>query len=132
MVFVSQYNSLIKLAQCTDYRCHAKINCLIFTSDGIWLLLIHYTLFKGCCGCDRMIVGFTIIYVISAYYRWGCEFESRPGGRYVLDTALCDKVCQWLATGQWFSPVSCINKTDRHYITEILLKVVLSTITLTH
>jgi len=35
------------------------------------------------------------------------------------------------ATGRWFSPgppVSSINKTDRHDITEILLKVVLNTI----
>jgi len=43
-------------------------------------------------------------------------------------TTLCDKVCQWLATGWWFSPVSSTNKTDRHDITEILLKVVLNTI----
>ena len=46
-------------------------------------------------------------------------------------TTLCDKVCQWLAKGHWFSPgppVSSINKTDRHDITEILLKVVLNTI----
>ena len=52
----------------------------------------------------------------------------------VLDTTLCDKVCQWLAAGRGFSPgnpVSSINKTDRHDITEILLKVVLNTITLT-
>ena len=44
-------------------------------------------------------------------------------------TTLCDKVCQWLATGRWFSPgppVSSTNKTDRHDITEILLKVVSS------
>jgi hypothetical protein len=30
---------------------------------------------------------------------------------------LCDKVCQWPATGRWFSPgtpVSSTNKTDRH------------------
>jgi hypothetical protein len=36
----------------------------------------------------------------------------------VLDTTLCDKVCQWLATGWWFSPdtlVSSTNKTDRQY-----------------
>ena len=41
------------------------------------------------------------------------------------------KVCQWLATGWWFSPgppVSSTNKTDRHNITEILLKVVLKSI----
>ena len=51
-----------------------------------------------------------------------------------LDTALCDKVCQWLMTGLWFSlvtMVSSINKTDCQDITEILLKVALNTITLT-
>ena len=44
---------------------------------------------------------------------------------------LCDKLCQWLATGWWFSPgptVSSTNKTDRHDITKILLKVALNTI----
>jgi hypothetical protein len=25
---------------------------------------------------------------------------------------VCAKVCQWLAAGQWFSPVSSTNKTD--------------------
>jgi hypothetical protein len=37
----------------------------------------------------------------------------------VLDTTLCDKVCQWFATGQWFSPstpVFSTNKTDRYII----------------
>jgi hypothetical protein len=38
----------------------------------------------------------------------------------ILDTTLCDKVCQW------FTPVSSTNKTDCHDITEILLKVVLN------
>ena len=36
-------------------------------------------------------------------------------------TTLCDKVCQWLATGQWFSlgtSVSSTNKTDRHDIAQ--------------
>jgi hypothetical protein len=41
-------------------------------------------------------------------------------------TILCDKVCQWLFTGRWFSLVSSTNKTDCHDITEILLKVVLN------
>jgi hypothetical protein len=48
----------------------------------------------------------------------------------VLNTILCDhKACQWLAAGWWFSlgtPVSSTHKkTDRHDITEILLKVAL-------
>ena len=46
----------------------------------------------------------------------------------VLHTTLCDKVCQWLATDRWFTLVSSTNKTDFHDITEILLKVALSTI----
>jgi hypothetical protein len=60
------------------------------------------------------------------------EFKSHSWGG-VLDTTLCDQVChrQWQV---WFSlgtPVSSTNKTDRHNITEILLKVVLNTIALT-
>jgi hypothetical protein len=56
-----------------------------------------------------------------------------PLGRGLLDTTLCDKVCQWLATGRWFSPgtlVPSTNKTDHHDITEILLNVALNIITL--
>ena len=47
-------------------------------------------------------------------------------------TSLCDQVCQWLVAGLWFSQgtsVSSTNKTDRHDVTEILLKVPLNTIT---
>ena len=43
------------------------------------------------------------------------------------------KVCYLLVTGRWFSqdtPVSSTNKTDRHDITELLLKVALNTITI--
>ena len=50
--------------------------------------------------------------------------------RGVLDTILCDKVCQWLAAGLWFSPgtpVSSTNKTACHDSYKILLKVALNT-----
>jgi hypothetical protein len=56
-----------------------------------------------------------------------------PFRRGALDTPLWDKVCQWFATGQWFSPgtpVSVTRKSDRHYIAEILLKEALNTTTL--
>ena len=65
---------------------------------------------------DRMLVGFTTTYAISVYHHWCCEFESRSGRgvqHYVI------KVCQWFATGRWFSQgplVSSTNKTDRHDI----------------
>ena len=57
------------------------------------------------------------------------KFESRSC-RGVLDTTLCDKVCQWLTAGRGCSPgnpISSTNQTDRHDITGILLKVVLNT-----
>ena len=88
------------------------------------------TYFEGRGGRNRMVVGFTTTCAISAYYQWCCEFEVRSG-RCVLDTTLCDKVSEWLATGRWFSPgptVSSTNKTDRHDIAEILLKVALNTL----
>jgi hypothetical protein len=72
-----------------------------------------------------MVVGFTTTYAISAYHHWCCEFESVRGVQF------CDKVCQWLAIGRWFSPgpwVFSTNKTDLHDITEILLKVALNSI----
>ena len=73
-----------------------------------------------------------IVIAISAYYHKSCEFE--PCSWWgVLDITLCDKVCQWLATGCWFSPgtqVSSNNKADCHNITKLLLKVALNTINL--
>ena len=50
-------------------------------------------------------------------------------------TTLCNKVCRWLTIGRWFSPgtlVSSTNKTDRHDITEIVLKVALNIINQTN
>ena len=74
-----------------------------------------------------MIVGFTATCEIRAYHHLSCEFES-SSWRGVLDKTLCDKVCQWLAAGQWFSlgtTVSSTNKIDFHDITEMVLKVAL-------
>jgi hypothetical protein len=53
--------------------------------------------------------------------------------RGVPGTTLCDKVCQWLATGRWVSPgtpIPSTRKTDCHDITEILFKVAWNTITI--
>ena len=85
---------------------------------------------RGNRGHDHNVDGFTTTYAICAYQHYICEFEP-CSWRGVLDTTLCDKVCQRLVTGRWFSPgtpVSFTNKTDHHYITEILLKLALNTI----
>ena len=79
-------------------------------------------------GRDYMVIGSTTTYAISAYHQC-CKFELRSGEVY-FDTTLCDKVCQWLAASWWFFTVSFTNETDRHDITEILLKVALNTITI--
>jgi hypothetical protein len=70
--------------------------------------------------CNRCLLPLTLW--VRILLRWG-----------ILDTTGCDKVCQWIAVGRWFSlgnAVSSNNKTDYHDITEILLKVALNTITL--
>jgi len=43
----------------------------------IYVNIIHF--FRGRPCRDRMVVGFTTTYAISAYYHWCCEFESRSG-----------------------------------------------------
>jgi hypothetical protein len=77
---------------------------------------------------DRMVVGFTTTYVISAYHHWCCEFESRSGRgaqHYVIKLVSDLRQISGFLQG---SAVSSTNKTDLHEITEILLKVTLNTI----
>ena len=80
--------------------------------------------------CDHMGIGFTTTYAISVYHHWSGEFEPRSWWG-VLDTTLCDKVCQWLVTDLGFLWDLQVSSTN---ITEILLKVALNTIAiiLTH
>jgi hypothetical protein len=67
---------------------------------------------------DRMIVGFTTtLYLCNQCLSPLTVWVRIPLRQGVLDITLCDKVCQWLTTGRWFSlgtPVSSTNKTDRH------------------
>ena len=74
-------------------------------------------------GHDCMVVGFTTTYAISVSPLKCVSSNPAQGG--VLDTTLCDKVCQWFAVGQWFSPGSLVSSTNStkncHDITEILL-----------
>ena len=44
-------------------------------------------------GRDRKVVGFSTTCAISVHHIYGCGFEPRSW-RGVLDTVLCDKVCQ--------------------------------------
>ena len=88
---------LIRFVKCRR-TLHVKYN-LMFIAD-CWECHISYCS-RGRRGRDRMVVGFTITYAIVVYHHWCCGFDSRPKARC---TTLCDKVCQWLAAGLWFSP----------------------------
>jgi hypothetical protein len=49
--------------------------------------------FRGRCGPNLMVVGYTTTWAISAYHLKHCDFESRSW-RGVPNTTLCDQVCQ--------------------------------------
>ena len=91
------------------------------------ILIFNYSsLARGRHGRDHMVVGFTTTYAISVYHHWCCEFESSSGRdvqHYVIK--FVSDFCQWFSPGP---SVSSTNKTDRHDITEILLKMALNTI----
>ena len=105
--------------------------CMVCFVDICWIVDHHFLNFlfviRGRCDRDHMVVGFTTC-AISAYRYQSGEFESHSW-LDVLDTTLCDNVCQWLVAGQCFSPVSSTNKTDHHDKTEI--SVALNNINLT-
>ena len=84
-------------------------------------------------GCDCMLVGFTTTYAISAYHHQLCEFESRSGELYLIHHYVIKFVSDlWQVHGilqvlQFPSPIK-----NLQHITEILLKVALSTINQTN
>ena len=76
------------------------------TSNNISVIL----LWCGRRGRDRMVVGFTTTYAISAYHHRSCEFE--------------------LLSGKVYSIQHYVIAIDSYFIAEILLKKALKTITL--
>jgi hypothetical protein len=105
---------------------HFSIGCVILIYPE-YMFSLQYGDRRG---RECILIGFTTVYAISVFHHTRCEFESRSWCG-VLDTTLCNTVCQWLSPG---TPLSSTNKTDLHDITEILLKVALNAIilTLTH
>jgi len=47
-------------------------------------------------------------------------FMARCG---VLNTTLCDKVCQWLATDRWFFPDTPVSSTNKTFVYILLLEI---------
>ena len=86
---------------------------------------------RGRRGRDRMVVGFTTTYAISAYHHYRCELEPRSGEVFSIQHYVIKYVSDLWHVGGFHRvlrfpiPIKC------HDITEILLKVALNTITLT-
>ena len=107
--------------------CFKTNRSVSYRETKYFLSCLFEDIYSRDCRHDHMVVGFTTTCAI-------CLSPLKLWVRtpfLVRCTWLCDKVCEWLAAGWWFSlgtPVSSINKTDRHDINEILLKVALNTI----
>ena len=96
-------------------RWHLQVKSKIYV---LFKCLYSSNCHQGCSGCKRMVV------VSSS----PDHDEVYPIQHYVI-------VCHILTAGQDFplgTPVSFTNKTYRHDIAEILLKMAINTITLTH
>ena len=117
---------------------------LSMEGENVWLIWFHISVNYGNNGLGHDMYFYHVCrlgygswiynYICNQHLSLLTLWVRIPLRRGVFDTTLCDKVCQWLVTGRWFSPgtpVSSTNKNDRHDITEILLKVALNTITLT-
>jgi hypothetical protein len=64
-----------------------------YFSDLCLVVLQNPSVFRGHRCRDRMVLGFISTYAINVYDHNNCEFEPRSL-RGVLDTTICDKVCQ--------------------------------------
>jgi hypothetical protein len=77
---------------------------LCTTYTNVWSIICPLEVRRG-----RMVVEFTTTFAIIAYHHLSWEFEPHSW-RGVLDKTLCDKVCQWLATGLWISSIDATSK----------------------
>jgi len=106
------------------------------SSDPYFNLIIHdynsyANLKRGRCDRDRMVVGFTTTYAKSVPITTNVV-SSNPAGEVYLIQYYVIKFVSDLRQVGGFLPVlqvSTTNKTDRHAITKILLKVTFNTIT---
>ena len=86
--------------------------------------------YRGRHGGDRMVVGFTTTYVISAYHHWCSDVVSSNldlGEVYNIMWYSLSVTCDRSVVFSWYS-VSSAYKIDRHDIAKILFKVALNTI----
>jgi hypothetical protein len=73
------------------------------------MLRLNVVWFWFCLWCNNQMDTWHLKWL---HIYWNCEPHIKPWSwQGVLDTTLCDKVCQWFAPG---TPVFSINETDLH------------------
>ena len=105
--FPFKFSSYSFLSTCFGHKFNKSKTPIQLPSSILWT---HGMCFMTCLDCEMFL------------------------GLWIYGEVYSIKRYQWFAASQWFSPgtpVSSTNKTDCHDINEILLKVVLNTITLT-
>ena len=93
ILYISLWNQCPKVLYWQYLPCHSSpiISCWLFQSESFLL----FVLFLGDhCGPDRMVVGFTTTYRYNQYLSPLMLWVRTPLRWGVLDTTLCDKVCQ--------------------------------------
>ena len=123
---VNKYVLCVHYTSYTDCVKNSMVGTILTLYIETFLCLFHHV--RGHCDHDHraMIYNYLFNQCLSPLKLW----IRIPLRRGVLNTTLCDKV----VASQWFSqrtPVSSTNITDPHDIIEILLKVVLNTISIT-
>jgi hypothetical protein len=85
LLFLSSHMHVV-CSQESSFHLVVDVNFPLYVSGVKWLnssfIYIFFSIhlvWEGHCGRDRMVVGFTTTYAISAYHHWCCEFESRSG-----------------------------------------------------
>ena len=136
--YPSNWKSLIVLLYDTFYMLLKKVTLKIsFYHDVffrfVWCKTLECYIQRALRRTRWVNVIFTVRYVAWGEYSVLSKNVSRDVRKDIWNHIIkCNKVCQWLAAGRLFSlctPVSS-NITNRHDITEILLKVALNTIPL--
>ena len=89
-----------------------SLSCLLFYACDFTVSFYLFFLHPDCSITPESLY----TYITMSYHQQRCEFDLR-WWRGVLNTTLCNKVCQWLAVDRWFSPVSSTNKTNHRDIT---------------
>jgi hypothetical protein len=131
-VKIVRYSIIVKGQQCLFIAWITGIflegvknkNLIKIFYDFPWSYIFLSMARRGRRGRDRMVIRFT-----STIYNYLCNRCLEPlklrvrSWRGVLDTTLCNKVYQWLATSRWFFPGKWQDEIskEKHYVTCYLL-----------